>query len=64
MDMRFSMELVPYSNSSRINRNSQNNWTSRIYWGVALPFLAFGPCIVSSPLELHQGGTCMSLDPL
>jgi hypothetical protein len=63
-EVTFPMELVPYPNTSRINRNHRNNWTSRIYLGVAPPFLAFGLCIMASPLGLHLRGTCTSLDPL
>jgi hypothetical protein len=55
-EIMFPRKLVPCLNSSRINRNHQNNWTSRIYLGAMLPFLAFGPCIMSSPLGLHPGG--------
>jgi hypothetical protein len=62
--IKFPMDLVPCTNSSGINGNHQNNWTSRIYLGVATPFLAFVPCIVSSPLGLHLGGIYTSLDPL
>ncbi len=64
MEIMFPMELVACRNSSRINRNRQNNWTSRIYLGATVPFLAFGPCMVSSPLLLHPGGTCISPCPL
>ncbi len=63
-EITFLMELVPCRNSSRIKRNHQNNWTSRIYLGATVPFLAFGPCMVSSPLGLHPGGTCISPCPL
>jgi hypothetical protein len=63
-EILFPMELVPFPNSSGINRNHQNNWTSKIYLGAAPMFLAFGPCIMSSPLGLHPGGTYTSLDPL
>jgi hypothetical protein len=48
------MELVPCPNSSEINRDRSKNWTSRICLG-PLPFLAFGPCIMSSPSGLHLG---------
>jgi hypothetical protein len=58
------IELVPCPNSSGINRKHLKNWTSRICLAVAPSFLAFGPCIVSSPLGLHPGGTCTSLYPL
>jgi hypothetical protein len=51
----FPMELVPCPNSSGSNGNHRNNWTSRICLGAALSYLAFGPCIMSSPLGLHPG---------
>jgi hypothetical protein len=60
----FTMELVPYPNSSEINRDCQKNWTSRICLGVTPSFLTFGPHIMSIPLGLHPEGTCTSLDPL
>jgi hypothetical protein len=50
------MELVPCPNSSGINGDRRNNWMSRICLSVVLPFLAFGSCIVSSPLGLRPGG--------
>jgi hypothetical protein len=56
-EVKISIKLVPCPNSSGINGNCQNNWTSRIYLGVAPLFLAFGPCIMSSTLGLHLGGT-------
>jgi hypothetical protein len=62
--INFPMELVPCLKSSRINGNHQNNLTSIICLSAAPPFMAFGPCIVSSPLGLHPGDTCTSLDPL
>jgi hypothetical protein len=49
-EIKFTMELVPCPNSSKINGDRQNNWMSRICLGAAPPFLVFGPCIVSSPL--------------
>jgi hypothetical protein len=63
-EIYLSMELVPCPNLSRINREHQNNWMSRICLGVALPFVAFGSCIMSIPLGLRLGGTCTSLDSL
>jgi hypothetical protein len=63
-EIKFPMEPVPYPNSSGINRIRQNNWTSRIYFGVVPPFLVFGLCIVSSPLGLCTRHTCTSLYPL
>jgi hypothetical protein len=63
-EIGFPMELVPCLKSSGINRNSRNNLMSRIYLGATPPFLAFGSCIVSSPLGLCPGVTCTSLDPL
>jgi hypothetical protein len=63
-EITLSMELVPCLKSSGIIGNHQNHLTSRIYLSVAAPFLAFGLCIVSSPLGLHPGVTCTSLYPL
>jgi hypothetical protein len=63
-EIAFLMELVPYPNSTVIHGNHQNNWAFRICLGVVPSFLAFGPCIVSSPLGLQPRGTCTSLDPL
>jgi hypothetical protein len=62
-EITFPIELVPYPNSSGINRNHRNNQTSKICLGAAPPFLSFGPCIVSSSLGLCPRGTCTSLDP-
>jgi hypothetical protein len=56
----FTVELqVPRPNSFEINGNHQNNLTSRICLGAALPFLAFGPCILSNPIGLRTWGTCV-----
>jgi hypothetical protein len=55
------LDLVPCPNSSEINGNHRNNLTSKIYPSVAPLFLAFGLCIMSSPLGLHPGDTCTSL---
>jgi hypothetical protein len=63
-EITFPMKLVLCTNSIGINRNHKNNWTSRIYLGVVPLFLAFGPRIVSSPIGLCLGGTCMTLEPL
>jgi hypothetical protein len=63
-EITFPVELVTCQNSSRINTGHQNNWMSKIYLSVTLLFLAFGLCIVSSPLGLCLVGTCTSLDPL
>jgi hypothetical protein len=60
----FEIEVVPCPNSSGINGNRRNNWTSRICLSDALPFLAFVSCIVSRLLGLRLGGTCTSLDTL
>jgi hypothetical protein len=54
-EITFPLELVPCLNSSGINGDHRNNWTSRICLSAGPPFLAFGPCIMSSPLGLHLG---------
>jgi hypothetical protein len=57
-EIMFTMELVTCPNSSKINGNSQNNWTSRIYLGVAPPFfLPLGHVLCLGPFGLRPGGT-------